>query len=127
MKMSKRDIEYYMRLPYRVEVYPDEEEGYTAIVPELPGCMTCAETLEELWDMLEDAKRLWIETVLEDGGYVPEPAPIEIEDYSGRFVVRLPKSLHRQLSQRAEQDETSLNQIVVMLLSEGMGRWSERV
>lgn len=125
--MSEKDLEYYMSLPYRVEIYPEPDgTGYTAVIPELPGCMTCADTLDELWDMIEEAKRGWLEVSLEDGDYIPEPAPVEVEEYSGKFVVRLPTSLHRQLAKRAEQEETSLNQLIVMLLAEGMGRWSTR-
>jgi antitoxin HicB len=125
--MSEKNLEYYMRLPYRVEVYPEPDgTGYTAVIPELPGCMTCADTLDELWDMVKEAKEGWLELSLEDGDYIPEPAPVEVEEYSGKFVVRLPTSLHRQLAKRAEQEETSLNQLIVMLLAEGMGRWSTR-
>jgi antitoxin HicB len=125
--MSERSVEYYMRLPYRVEIYPEPDgTGYTAVIPELPGCMTCADSLDELWNMIEEAKRGWLELSLEDGDYVPEPAPVEVEEYSGKFVVRLPTSLHRQLAKRAEQEKTSLNQLVVMSLAEGMGRWSAR-
>jgi antitoxin HicB len=125
--MSEKDLEYYMSLPYRVEIYPEPDgTGYTAVIPELPGCMTCADTLDELWDMVEEAKEGWLELSLEDGDYIPEPAPVEVKEYSGKFVVRLPTSLHRQLAKRAEQEETSLNQLIVMLLAEGMGRWSTR-
>jgi antitoxin HicB len=125
--MSEKNLEYYMRLPYRVEVYPEPDgTGYTAVIPELPGCMTCADTLAELWDMVEEAKEGWLELSLEDGDYIPEPAPVEVEEYSGKFVVRLPTSLHHQLAKRAEQERTSLNQLIVMLLAEGMGRWSTR-
>jgi predicted HicB family RNase H-like nuclease len=88
--------------------------------------MTSADTLEELWDMIREAKELWLEVALRDGDYIPEPPPIEAEEYSGKFVIRLPRSLHRQMAHRAEQEDTSLNQLVVMLLSEGMGRWAER-
>ena len=125
--MTEKSVEYYVSLPYRVEVYPEPDgSGYTAMVPELPGCMTCADTLEELWGMIEEAKRGWLEIALEDGDYVPEPTPVEVEDYSGKFVVRLPTSLHRELTKRAEQEKTSLNQLVVMLLADGMGRWGAR-
>jgi antitoxin HicB len=112
---------------YRVEVYPDEDgRGYTAVVPDLPGCMTSADSLEALWDMIQEAKELWLEVALADGVFIPEPAPLEVDAYSGKFVARLPRSLHRQLAQRADQEGTSLNQVVVMLLAEGMGRWAER-
>ena len=62
---------------YRVEIYPEPDgSGYTAILPDLPGCMTCAPTLPELWEMVDDIKRLWLEVALEDGDYIPEPTPI---------------------------------------------------
>ncbi len=125
--MSERNLTYYMSLPYRVVVYPEGDgSGYTAVVPELPGCMTCADTYEQLWPLLEEAKELWLEVALANGDHIPEPAPVEVETYSGKFVVRVPRTLHRQLAERAEQEGTSLNQLVVMLLSEGMGRWAER-
>lgn len=125
--MNEKNMEYYTRLPYRVEIYPEPDgTGYTAVIPELPGCMTCADTLDELWDMIEEAKMGWLEISLEDGDYIPEPAPVEVEEYSGKFVVRLPTSLHRQLAKRAEREKTSLNQLTVMLLADGMGRWDAR-
>jgi antitoxin HicB len=125
--MIEKNLTYYMGLPYRVEIYPEEDgSGYTAVVPDLPGCMTGADTLEEVWEMVEEAKGLWLEVALADGDHIPEPAPVEVEAYSGKFVVRLPRSLHRQLAQRAQLEDTSLNQLVVMLLAEGMGRWRER-
>jgi antitoxin HicB len=125
--MTEKSIGYYLSLPYRVEIYPEPDgSGYTAVIPELPGCMTCADTIEELWHMVEEAKRGWLEVSLEDGDYIPEPAPVEVVEYSGKFVVRIPTSLHCQLVQRAQQEKTSLNQLVVMLLAEEMGRWSAR-
>jgi len=125
--MTEKNVEYYMRLPYKIAVYPEPDgSGYTAVIPELPGCMTCADTLDELWVMLDEAQRGWLEISLEDGDYIPEPAPVEVEEYSGKFVARLPTSLHCQLAKRAEQEKISLNQLVVMLLAEGMGRWSIR-
>ena len=43
-----RTIDEYMRLPYRMEIIPDTAEGgYVVRFPELPGCLTCADTLEE--------------------------------------------------------------------------------
>ena len=125
--MAKKTLEHYMALPYRVEVYPEEDgSGYTAIIPDLPGCMTCADTLAELWAMIEEAKQLWLEVALEDGDHIPEPRPVEVHEYSGKFVTRIPRSLHRQLAQRAKAEGTSLNQLVLSLLAEGAGRWAER-
>jgi antitoxin HicB len=127
MIMTEKTLSYYLNLPYKVEVYPEEDRGgYTALIPDLPGCMTSADTLEELWDMLQEAKELWLEVALTDGDYIPEPPPVEVEEFSGKFVVRVPRSLHGQLACRAEQEGTSLNQLVIMLLADGMGRWATR-
>lgn len=53
-----KNLEYYMSLPSRVEVVEDKEEGGFAFhCPELPGCMTCADTIEQGFAMLEDVKR----------------------------------------------------------------------
>ncbi len=69
-----KDLEYYLSLPYRVVLYPNKEDnGYTACIPDLPGCITCAETWEELRFMIEDAKKSWIICTLEDGLPIPEP------------------------------------------------------
>jgi antitoxin HicB len=125
--MAKKTFEYYVNLPYRVDIYPEEDgNGYTAVIPDLPGCMTCADTIEELWDMIQEAKELWLEVALEDGDHIPEPAPVQTEEYSGKFTVRISRSLHRQLANRAKWENTSLNQLVLALLSESMGKWSER-
>ena len=116
--MSK-DLNYYMALPYRVEVIPDEEEGGFALhCPELSGCMTCAETLEDGFKMLEDAKRCWFTACIEDG--IPIPEPTRLEDYSGQFKLRLPKSLHRLLAQKSSEEGVSMNQYCVYLLSKGI-------
>ncbi len=116
--MSK-DLNYYMSLPYRVEVVEDKEEGgYALHCPELSGCMTCADTIEQGFRMIEDAKREWFMACLEDGITIPEPS--RLEDYSGQFKLRLPKSLHRLLAQRSDEEGVSMNQYCVYLLSKGI-------
>ena len=71
-KTEEKDPEHYMGLPYTAEIRHDED-GWFAKVPELPGCMTWAETFEKLGPMIEDAKRGWIEDALGHGDPVPEP------------------------------------------------------
>jgi hypothetical protein len=72
--------------------------------------------------MITEAKELWIETALDKGWPVPEPQIDEPKEYSGKFLARLPRSLHRELVELAEEEGTSLNQLVVMLLSRGIER-----
>ena len=63
-----KTIEEYMALPYRMEIIPDVEEGgFTAWYPDLPGCLTCAETMEEIIANAQDAKRAWLEAAMADG------------------------------------------------------------
>lgn len=55
----------YLALPYRREIVKDRDEGgYVVSFPELPGCITCGETLESAIANAEDAKREWIAAAL---------------------------------------------------------------
>jgi antitoxin HicB len=116
---ERKDLEYYLSLPYAIEVRQYEDGTWFARMPELRGCMTEADTLEEAMEMVRDAQRAWIEACLEDGTPIPEPQ--HSQPYSGQFRVRLPRSLHRELAERAHQEGTSLNQMVVSILSRAAG------
>jgi len=116
--MADKTVEDYLKLPYHIEIIREADEenpGWVARVIELPGCITQGDTFEELGEMIDDAMRGWIGVALEDGIPVPEPAPDE--DYSGKFVVRLPRSLHRQLAETAEREGVSLNQFINVALA----------
>lgn len=115
--MEKKDITFYMELPYNIIIRKDPYGGYFAKVEELEGCMTQGETYEEAFKNIREAMELWLEDALEDGAEIPEPVPEE-EEFSGKFVVRLPKTLHRKLARNAHRENVSLNQYVVFLLSE---------
>lgn len=116
MKPTKT-IEYYLSLPYRLEIIPDcEEGGYGARYPELPGCITCGETLDSVARNAEDAKREWLMAAIEDGIDIPEPAT-ETSQYSGQFKLRIPKVLHKTLAEHAKREGISMNQYCMYLLS----------
>jgi predicted RNase H-like HicB family nuclease len=106
-----KTVEYYMSLPYRMEIIPDVKEGgYTAWYPDLPGCLTCSETVEGIVANALDAKRVWIEAAIEDGMEIPDPSEeADISEYSGQFKLRMPKSLHRSLSVNAKKEGISMN------------------
>jgi hypothetical protein len=80
--------------------------------------MTGAETLGELPGMIEEVLALWIEGEYEDGHWIPLPTQMDLE-FSGKFNLRLPKSLHRDLARAAEREGVSLNQHVLALLARG--------
>lgn len=113
--VARPPLSYYLNLKYPILVYEDPDGGYVAEIPGLPGCFTQAETPDELMEMVADAKRAWIESAYEDGCEIPVPRTEG--EYSGRFVVRAPATLHRRLAQAAAQEGVSLNQYVVQLLA----------
>lgn len=114
-----KDLNYYMELNYKIEIVEDKEEGgYVLHCPELNGCMTCADTIEEGLTLLEDAKKSWLTACLEDGIAIPEP--INIDEYSGQFKLRIPKSLHKELAERSKKEGVSMNQYCVYLLSHNL-------
>ena len=113
-----KTLEYYMNLPYRLEIIPDKEEGgFTAYYPDLPGCITCSDTIAGLVINMEDAKKAWLEAALAEGLPIQEPSERELSDYSGQFKIRVPKSLHKSLSLHAKDEGISMNQYCVYLLS----------
>jgi len=105
---------------YRFTAVASEDGGYFVTFLDLPGCITQVEEIAEIPAMAEEARQLWIETEYEDGKEVPLPSYPEA--YSGKFNVRIPKSLHRALASSAERDGISLNQYVTGLLAAGDAR-----
>lgn len=111
-----KTLEEYMRLPYRMEIVEDTEEGgYTISFPELPGCLTCADTMEQAMENAKDAKRTWLIAAIEERIAIQEPS--KIEDYSGQFKLRIPKSLHKLLAEHSKEEGISMNQYCLYLLS----------
>ena len=110
-----KTIDYYMALPYKLEIVPDAEGGYVARYPELPGCITVGDTLEDTVNHVLDAKREWLLAALEDGIRINEPA--SADNYSGQFKLRIPKSLHRSLAEHSKAEGISMNQYCLYLLT----------
>ena len=73
-----KTLEELMKLPYKLEIVPDtEESGYIASYPELPGCITCGETIESAVLNARDAKKAWLETAIENNVSINEPEELE--------------------------------------------------
>ena len=104
----------YMAMSYRMEIAGDKDEGgFVISYPDLPGCITCGETVESAVANALDAKKAWIEAALEDGAVIHEPD--SLEDYSGQFKLRIPRSLHRSLAEHSKREGISMNQYCVYL------------
>lgn len=66
-------VKEYMELPYEIELVPDPEGGFVASYPDLPGCITCGETVETAYANALDAKKAWFEAALAEGIIIREP------------------------------------------------------
>ena len=72
----------YLAMSYRMEIVEDKDEGgFVVSYPELPGCITCGETIERAVENAADAKKAWLEAALEEGIEIHEPG--SLEEYSG--------------------------------------------
>lgn len=111
-----KTLEDYMAMPYRMEIVEDKDEGGFAVsYPDLPGCITCGETVESAVSNARDAKKAWLEAAIEEGISIYEPDSLDA--YSGQFKLRIPKSLHRSLAEHSQREGISMNQYCVYLLS----------
>lgn len=113
----------YMEMSYRMEIVEDKEEGgFVVSYPDLPGCITCGETIESAVANAIDAKKAWIEAALEDGIEIYEPD--NLDNYSGQFKLRIPLSLHRLLVEHSKREGISMNQYCVYLLAKNDAMYS---
>ena len=108
----------YMAMSYRMEIVEDKEEGgFVVSYPDLPGCITCGETVESAVANALDAKKAWLEAALEERIEIYEPD--SLENYSGQFKLRIPRSLYISVSRRAlsKKEGISMNQYCIYLLT----------
>lgn len=110
-----KETENSMKKNYRVALQYDPNGYWLAEHPELPGCIADGETAQDALSSLDISRELWIDSRLATGLEVPEPQ--EAPQYSGRFVLRIPKSLHRDLANEAEAEGVSLNSFVSNVLA----------
>jgi len=113
----RKTLEEYLSLEYTFTVEADPDGGYVVSFPDLPGCLTQIDDLQEVPTSVEEVRSLWLTTAYERG--LDLPLPTYPEEAGGKILVRLPKSLHRQLLRQAEREGVSLNQYAVSVLARG--------
>lgn len=122
------EAEDYLALPYAIELVQDSDEagqrGWVAEIEELPGCLSQGSTAEEAIANVRDAMVGWISIALEDGRPIPQPRALG--SYSGKFIVRVPSSLHADLVRTAMREGVSLNQFVATTLARTLGRYETK-
>jgi len=109
------------KIKYPFEMRPlsiDEGGGWLIVYPDLVGCMSDGETPEEAIKNGKDAVECWIQACVEEGREIPLP----LESSSGKFMTRIPKSLHSKLISRAKQEGVSMNALVSSFIAESLGK-----
>jgi len=113
-------ITQYVSMPWTVRIRKNSWGRYLARVDELAGCVGDGETAEEALSSVRESMHVWFATALLKGLEIPKPS--EDVTFSGRFVIRVPTSLHRTLATQAREEGVSLNTLIVTLLSGEAGR-----
>lgn len=117
-KRAANSVEEYTNLPYHVQLVRDAEEKgkpWTASVEELAGCTSHGKTSEEALRGIHDAMTNWIAAALAEGRDVPEPK--SATSHSGRLLLRMPRTLHADLTRASEREGVSLNQFITDVLA----------
>jgi predicted RNase H-like HicB family nuclease len=74
-------------MKYPIAIEPgDAGHAFGVTVPDLPGCFSAGDTLDEAIDNAKEAIELWLETVIDDGGAVPEPRSIAEHQANPEFA-----------------------------------------
>ncbi len=103
------------RYTYRV-TWSEEDSEYVALCAEFPSSSWLAKTPEAA---LKGVKKVVAEVISDmksNDESVPEP--IACRHYSGKFMVRVPPEIHRNLAIRAAESGVSLNRVVSSKLSQ---------
>lgn len=105
---------------YAIEVFwSDEDEGYIATVPDLPGCSAFGETMADAASEAADAIDAWLSAAEAAGNPIPAPTNhAEFDAYSGKLLLRMPKELHRDLHLGAKHQGVSINAYVCHKLAQ---------
>lgn len=120
MNESLRDrARSLLQRPYSRLVTPEDDGSFFAHIREFEGCVAIGSSARLALESLEDVACSWIEGMLASGQKIPDP--IVLSDFSGKFVVRLPKSLHKQAVEQASRDGVSLNMFVTSCIAQHVG------
>ena len=112
---------------YPIEVFwSNEYEGYIAIAPDLPGSSAWGKSEPEAIKELRTVIDLWVKAARKAGNPIPDPSDRADVNYSGKFLMRVPRRLHAELAHAAKAQGVSLNQYVLYLLTKGHGERAKR-
>ena len=104
--------------------------GFVFAMPDFPGLLADGASVDEALADGREAFLAFVSVMADMGRSVPAPtlmaSDFSAADASGKFVTRVPRSLHQRLTTRARAEGVSLNALVMVLIAEGLGRREER-
>src|SRR5580693_6106326 len=109
----------YLRRPYARIVIPETDGTYRGEILEFPGCIATGDTPAEALKAIENVADGWLQSALANNQPIPEP--VDNTEFSGRLVLRMPRSLHKKAARLAEREGVSLNQFILAGLAEHVG------
>ncbi|MGH2444713.1 MAG: toxin-antitoxin system HicB family antitoxin [Candidatus Limnocylindria bacterium] len=113
---------------YRTEVRMEEDGSWSLTVPSLPGLVVVGETFGEAWGEMPKVIDLWVEAARDGGQVIPPPDKDSVDrSYSGKLMLRMPRTLHAGLARLARSEGTSINMLCVTALTEAVSRRAETV
>jgi antitoxin HicB len=122
------EVEQLANRSYRVIVSVDSEDGFIGQIAEMPGLLAVGDTADEMFELIQDAKRAWIATALAHNRPIPAPRVADAPtSKSGKFMVRLAPPIHAALAREAEIHDISLNELVSTVLSLVVGAGFENL
>ena len=105
--------------PFEVKQLAREDGGgFLVTFPDLPGCLADGATIMEAITNAMDAEASWLATARAFG----DPLPAISQSYSGKWVQRVPRSVHARLASLAKREGVSINDLVASFIAEGLGR-----
>ncbi|MBP7665851.1 MAG: type II toxin-antitoxin system HicB family antitoxin [Burkholderiaceae bacterium] len=107
---------------YPFEVRPlamEDGGGYMISYPDFAECISDGETIDEAIENGQDALKATIAAL--KAKQLAVPAPNSGGVASGKFVARVPKTVHAQLTMRARAEGVSLNALVLTFIAQGLG------
>ena len=113
----KKTISELIKQPYNIIIQQDLDGCFYAKVEELDGCFAEGQSAQEAWENIQDSMKNWMEIAQEMNVSIPLPKANQDTEYSGKYLLRMPKKLHKELVETAEEDGISLNLLLVNLLS----------
>jgi predicted HicB family RNase H-like nuclease len=114
------EAERYLKRPYARMILPESDGTFRGEIVEFPGCIATGDSASTTVSTLEEVARSWLAAALARGQNIPEPIE-NSNDFSGRLLLRISKSLHKKAAWVAEREGVSLNNFVTTSLSESVG------